>query len=178
MELNLDLPKGATVLGRDERLGQVIRNLIDNAVSFSPDGSSITISVHAENRIARIVIEDRGPGIPPDNLESIFERLYTERPKEHGFGKNSGLGLSIARQIVVSHGGRIWAENRKRRRRTGFHRRTSHWRDRPNGNTLGQRSRELRASWHARELHSALLGRLAFYFWEKAVPENRTLRSG
>jgi two-component system sensor histidine kinase ChvG len=112
MQLDLDLPKGATVLGRDERLGQVIRNLIDNAVSFSPDGSPIAISARAENRIARIVIEDRGPGIPPDNLESIFERFYTERPNEHGFGKNSGLGLSIARQIVVNTGGRIWAENR------------------------------------------------------------------
>jgi two-component system sensor histidine kinase ChvG len=112
MTLDLDLPKDATVLGRDERLGQVIRNLIDNAVSFSPDGSSITISAMAENRIARIVVEDNGPGIPPDNLETIFERFYTERPNEHGFGKNSGLGLSIARQIVVSTGGRIWAENR------------------------------------------------------------------
>jgi len=110
--LDLDLPKDATVLGRDERLGQVIRNLIDNAVSFSLDGSSITISAIAENRIARIVVEDNGPGIPPDNLETIFERFYTERPNEHGFGKNSGLGLSIARQIVVSTGGRIWAENR------------------------------------------------------------------
>ncbi len=58
------------------------------------------------------MIEDEGPGIPPENLESIFERFYTERPNEHGFGKNSGLGLSIARQIVVNTGGRIWAENR------------------------------------------------------------------
>jgi two-component system sensor histidine kinase ChvG len=112
MELKLDLPKGAIVLGRDERLGQVIRNLIDNAVSFSPDGKAITICATAESGTARITVEDQGPGIPPDNLESIFERFYTERPQEHGFGKNSGLGLSIARQIVVNTGGRIWAENR------------------------------------------------------------------
>jgi len=112
MELDVNLPKGATVIGRDERLGQVIRNLIDNAVSFSPDGKPIRISATAEDNVARIVIDDEGPGIPPENLESIFERFYTERPQEHGFGKNSGLGLSIARQIVISTGGRIWAENR------------------------------------------------------------------
>ena len=113
MEMKLDLPKGATVIGRDERLGQVIRNLIDNAASFSPDGSAVTVSARTMHGFARISVEDRGPGIPPDNLETIFERFYTERPTEHGFGKNSGLGLSIARQIVVSTGGRIWAENRE-----------------------------------------------------------------
>jgi two-component system sensor histidine kinase ChvG len=113
VRLRLDLPERATVLGRDERLGQVIRNLIDNAVSFSPDHSPVDISASAERGIARILVEDRGPGIPPENLESIFERFYTERPQEHGFGKNSGLGLSIARQIVISTGGRIWAENRE-----------------------------------------------------------------
>ncbi|HEX4295982.1 MAG TPA: stimulus-sensing domain-containing protein [Rhizomicrobium sp.] len=113
MALDIDLPKEATVIGRDERLGQVIRNLIDNAVSFSPDGRAILISARAEGGFARIVVEDCGPGIPPDNLETIFDRFYTERPHEHGFGKNSGLGLSIARQIVDSTGGRIWAENRE-----------------------------------------------------------------
>ena len=113
MELHLDLPKDATVIGRDERLGQVIRNLIDNAVSFSPDGKPVTITAGAEHGWARITVEDRGPGIPPENLETIFERFYTERPQEHGFGKNSGLGLSIARQIVTSTGGRISAENRE-----------------------------------------------------------------
>jgi len=114
MALDIDLPKDATVMGRDERVGQVIRNLIDNAVSFSPDGSPITITARTEpNGFARVTVEDGGPGIPPENLESIFERFYTERPQEHGFGKNSGLGLSIARQIVISTGGRIWAENRE-----------------------------------------------------------------
>jgi len=57
-------------------------------------------------------VEDDGPGIPPDNLETIFERFYTSRPKGSAFGANSGLGLAIARQIVETHGGRIWAENR------------------------------------------------------------------
>ncbi len=105
------LPPRIRVMGHDERLGQVFRNLIDNAISFSPEGSTITISAHMHHAFARITVEDSGPGIPPDNLESIFERFYTERPGDT-FGKNSGLGLSIARQITQNAGGRIWAENR------------------------------------------------------------------
>jgi two-component system, OmpR family, sensor histidine kinase ChvG len=61
----------------------------------------------------RAIVEDEGLGIAENDLERIFQRFYTERPPEHGFGKNSGLGLAIARQIVASHGGRVWAENRK-----------------------------------------------------------------
>lgn len=112
--LSLDLPQGATVIGRDERLGQIFRNIIDNALSFSPQSGVVTISAQMEGCMARIAIEDEGPGVPPDNLETIFNRFYTERTNEQGgFGKNSGLGLSIARQIVTSAGGRIWAENRE-----------------------------------------------------------------
>jgi two-component system sensor histidine kinase ChvG len=59
----------------------------------------------------RIRIEDQGPGVPPENLETVFERFYTSRPKGAAFGSNSGLGLSIVRQIVEAHGGRAWAEN-------------------------------------------------------------------
>jgi two-component system, OmpR family, sensor histidine kinase ChvG len=111
--LDMKLPKGATVLGHDERLGQVFRNLIDNAISFSPEGGTVKITATAEGRRARVIVEDEGPGIPEDNLETIFERFYTERPAGHGFGDNSGLGLSIAQQIVTGMGGRIWAENRE-----------------------------------------------------------------
>ncbi len=111
IELDVRLPEQGRVLGRDERLGQVFRNLIDNAVSFSPEGGAVSIAASAESGRARVSVEDSGPGIPPDNLETIFERFYTERPNDH-FGKNSGLGLSIARQITESSGGRVWAENR------------------------------------------------------------------
>ena len=106
-----DIPAGTRIMGHDERLGQVFRNLIDNAISFSKDGDEITITARLHHAFARVTVEDTGPGIPPDNLESIFERFYTERPSET-FGKNSGLGLSIARQITHNAGGRIWAENR------------------------------------------------------------------
>jgi two-component system sensor histidine kinase ChvG len=111
LSLSLDLPVGAVVMGRDERLGQIFRNLIDNAVSFSPDNGTVRIAARAQSGRAIVAVEDDGPGIPPDNLESVFQRFYTERPAEHGFGKNSGLGLSIARQIAEGVGGRIRAEN-------------------------------------------------------------------
>lgn len=110
--LDRDLPMTAVVVGRSERLGQIFRNLIDNAVSFSPDGGKVTVTARASGHIVRITVEDEGPGIPPDNLETIFNRFYTERPSDQVFGKNSGLGLSIARQIVEGVGGRIWAQNR------------------------------------------------------------------
>lgn len=112
VNLDLQLPPDATVMGRDERLGQIFRNLIDNAISFSPEGSAVDVTARTEDGFARVTVDDQGPGIPSDNLETIFERFYTERPQEHGFGKNSGLGLSIARQIAEGMNGRIWAENR------------------------------------------------------------------
>ncbi len=104
--------KSAIVQGMGERLGQVFRNLIDNAISFSPSGGAVRVSVHIAGGFARADVEDDGPGIAEDDLERVFQRFYTERPSEHGFGKNSGLGLAIARQIIASHGGRIWAENK------------------------------------------------------------------
>ncbi len=106
-----ELPANAIVRGRDERLGQVFRNLIDNAISFSPEHGKVIVTASKHDMIARVTVEDEGPGIPPGNLESIFERFYTERPVE-SFGRNSGLGLSIARQIIEAAGGRIYAENR------------------------------------------------------------------
>jgi two-component system sensor histidine kinase ChvG len=106
-----ELPPGSVVQGRDERFGQVFRNLIDNAISFSPEHGKVTVTASRQDMVARVTVEDEGPGIPPGNLESIFERFYTERPNE-SFGRNSGLGLSIARQIIEAAAGRIYAENR------------------------------------------------------------------
>ena len=110
------------VLGYDSRLAQVVTNLIDNACSFSEPGGVVRVALErtparnqpeGEKPFDRVVItvDDDGPGIPPHALERIFERFYTDRPNQ-GFGQNSGLGLSISRQIVEAHGGRIWAGNR------------------------------------------------------------------
>ena len=108
--------RNSLVLGRDGPLSQVFRNLIDNAITFSPDGGEVRIKLQRGHRNGRsslmIRVEDDGPGIPPDNLETVFDRFYTERPKGAAFGTHSGLGLAIARQIVEAHGGRITAANR------------------------------------------------------------------
>ncbi|MDP8917150.1 MAG: sensor histidine kinase [Pseudomonadota bacterium] len=101
-----------TVSGREGPLGQVFRNLLDNARSFSPPEAEVVLSLRREDGQAIVSVEDAGPGMPPENLETVFERFYTSRPKGAAFGGNSGLGLSIARQIVAAHRGRIWAENR------------------------------------------------------------------
>lgn len=113
-----------TVLGHDSRLGQVINNLVDNARSFSPHGGSVRLAVRSargeptgpDDREGRpgveIIVDDDGPGVPAHAFERIFERFYTDRP-EQGFGQNSGLGLSISRQIVEAHGGVIRAANRR-----------------------------------------------------------------
>ncbi len=103
------------VLGREGPLGQVFRNLIDNARSFSPADGEVRVFLERDRddrAFVAVRVEDDGPGIPPENLESVFERFYTSRPKGAAFGGNSGLGLSIARQIVQAHGGDIHAENR------------------------------------------------------------------
>jgi two-component system sensor histidine kinase ChvG len=104
-------PAAFTVLGNDSRLGQVINNLIDNARSFSPPGGTVRVTCRRLKAEAIILIDDDGPGIPAEAIERIFERFYTHRPHQ-AFGQNSGLGLSISKQIIEAHGGRIWAENR------------------------------------------------------------------
>jgi two-component system sensor histidine kinase ChvG len=103
----------AMVMGQDSPLGQVARNLIDNARSFSPEGGEVRVSLARSKGRIQAIVEDDGPGIPPENLETVFERFYTSRPKGQAFGGNSGLGLSIARQIAVAHSGELRAENRK-----------------------------------------------------------------
>ncbi|MDQ8727295.1 sensor histidine kinase [Bradyrhizobium sp. LHD-71] len=99
------------VPGHDSRIGQVISNLLSNACSFSPEGGVVRVNCRRIRNEIEIIIDDEGSGIRSDALERIFERFYTDRPHQ-GFGQNSGLGLSISKQIVEAHGGKIWAENR------------------------------------------------------------------
>lgn len=100
------------VSGQEGALGQVMRNLIDNARSFSAPGGEVRVGLGRQRGHALLSVEDDGPGIPAENLETIFQRFYTSRPKGAAFGGNSGLGLSIVRQIVQAHGGAVHAENR------------------------------------------------------------------
>lgn len=104
-------PSTPHVIGLESRLAQVFVNLITNAVSFVPEGGTVTVSVsqHNDNEV-EIIVEDTGCGIPKENLEDVFKRFYSSRPEQE-FGNNSGLGLAISKQIVEAHGGGIWAEN-------------------------------------------------------------------
>ncbi|UDL92830.1 sensor histidine kinase [Mesorhizobium sp. PAMC28654] len=104
--------KGYFVVGHDLRIGQVITNLIENARSFVPDERGhIIMSLARAGKFNIVTIDDNGPGIRADNIDRIFERFYTDRPAGEAFGQNSGLGLSISRQIVEAHGGTLTAEN-------------------------------------------------------------------
>ncbi len=104
-------PRAFEVPGHDSRLGQVVDNLIENARSFSPPGGTVRVTCRRLKANIEIVVDDDGPGVRPDAFEKVFERFYTDRPHQ-GFGQNSGLGLSISKQIVDAHGGAIWVENR------------------------------------------------------------------
>jgi len=107
-------PAGALIIpGIEGRLVQVFDNLISNALSFSPAGGVVLIRGAREGQTVVFTVDDDGPGIPEGSEERIFERFYSERPESEKFGTHSGLGLSISRQIVDAHGGRIVAENRR-----------------------------------------------------------------
>ncbi|HRK24865.1 MAG TPA: stimulus-sensing domain-containing protein [Beijerinckiaceae bacterium] len=100
------------ILGHDSRLVQVFNNLIDNARSFSKAGGEVRVRLKRVDNQIVVQVDDDGPGVPDHARDRIFERFYTDRPAQ-GFGQNSGLGLSISRQIVGAHRGTIHAENRK-----------------------------------------------------------------
>jgi two-component system, OmpR family, sensor histidine kinase ChvG len=106
------------VIGREEAISRILTNLLDNALSFSPDAGQVTIIGGRHKGRVKITVQDDGPGMPEEALESVFKRFYTHRPTTQGedgradFGKHSGLGLAIARQIAEGHNGKLWAENR------------------------------------------------------------------
>ncbi len=116
-QINVVIENGATihVLGNEDRLSQVFGNLISNALSFSPAQKSITLTIKKSrhNDFIETWVEDHGPGIPHNKLETIFDRFYSERPENEAYGGHSGLGLSISKQIIDAHEGQIIAENIK-----------------------------------------------------------------
>ena len=113
--LTLDIMEGNAellILGHEIRIVQVIDNIVDNAITFSPPHGNINIVLSADTRSVTITIDDQGPGIPKGKLDAIFDRFYSERPPTEKFGLHSGLGLSICKQITEAHNGEITAENR------------------------------------------------------------------
>ena len=123
IDCHLEEETNLTVYASEGRLGQVFLNIISNATSFSPVGKKVTVKANRvitdENANVIVTVDDEGQGIPEENLESIFERFYTDRPIQEleseakKYEVHSGLGLSISRQIVEAAGGQIWAENRR-----------------------------------------------------------------
>lgn len=110
----VDVPENKLiVVGVEVRLVQVVQNLIANALSFSPPGGRVVLAARQDGPFVMITVDDGGPGIPENKLDAIFDRFYSERPKTEKFGIHSGLGLSISKQIIEAHHGKIRAENRK-----------------------------------------------------------------
>lgn len=110
----LEAPPGPMVVrGVEGRIVQVFRNLLGNAISFSPARGQVRVKARHAGAVVEVAVEDEGPGIPEQKLESIFERFYSERPHGERFGQHSGLGLSISKQIVEGLRGSIAAENRR-----------------------------------------------------------------
>lgn len=99
------------VLGKGDSLGQVFQNLIANALSFHLGQTPVYIKLFLHDQSVVVTVEDKGPGIPDGMEKKIFQRFYSDRPDNHSSGNNSGLGLSIAKQVIDSHGGEIKAEN-------------------------------------------------------------------
>jgi len=112
-KLVVEAPASLMAWAVEDRLVQVLRNLIANAQSFSPPRGRIWLRAREVNGQVELSVEDEGPGIPEANLEHVFDRFYSERPKAERFGQHSGLGLSISRQIIEALHGWIGAENRK-----------------------------------------------------------------
>jgi two-component system sensor histidine kinase ChvG len=114
VRLEVDAPDGPMMVQAvEDRLVQVLRNLIGNANSFSPAGGRVVLRAREAGAMVEVSVDDEGPGMPEARLENVFDRFYTERPQGERFGQHSGLGLSISKQIVEALKGQIAAENRR-----------------------------------------------------------------
>ncbi|APR52754.1 HAMP domain-containing protein [Sphingomonas koreensis] len=119
VRLRLDQPVRPVprVMGEGARLERVFENLIDNAISFSPEQGLVTLSAASDGEMLEVRVEDEGPGVPEEAREAVFRRFHSVRPDSEAFGQHSGLGLAIARTIVEGHGGMIGVESREDRMR-------------------------------------------------------------
>jgi two-component system sensor histidine kinase KdpD len=112
--LRIDIPDGMPRVAVDEgRIGEVFTNLVENAVKFSEDNSSITISAYFNEKEVIVSVADEGVGIPKDLQQKIFERFFQGESRKNGRRKGTGLGLSICRGIIEAHGGTIWVESER-----------------------------------------------------------------
>jgi two-component system, OmpR family, sensor histidine kinase BaeS len=100
-----------SVEGDAARLGQVVRNLLENAVTHTPEGGRIQVSVEAEGEAVRLVVRDTGPGVREEHLPLIFERFYRADPSRTRATGGAGLGLAIVKQLVEAHGGTVEGAN-------------------------------------------------------------------
>ena len=115
--IKLEMPQDEDifVMGSSGRLSQVFHNIIANALSFSSVNGFVRITLEVKANRVSIFFDDEGPGIPENHLETIFERFYSERPQHEDYGRHSGLGLSICKQIITAHNGVLYADNNKDR---------------------------------------------------------------
>ncbi len=115
IELHLDAPDALEVDCDPDRLRQILGNVLDNAIKYSPDGGDVRVELHGEDDTVRFVVQDEGMGFEPSAAEAIFERFHRLDPQQtRGIG-GTGLGLYIARELVRRMGGRIWAESERGR---------------------------------------------------------------
>ena len=111
VDVRTEIPEGAAVWGDRERIHQVLFNLLDNAVRYTPPGGEVVVAARPAGTVCEIRVEDNGPGVPPEHVPFLFERFYrVDQARSRGEG-GTGIGLAIARSVVEAHGGRIWAES-------------------------------------------------------------------
>jgi signal transduction histidine kinase len=112
LELTLDLPADLPPVAADpHRVGQVLRNLFNNAMEFTPSGGQISLTARLNGSWVCLKVSDSGPGVAPEQLPFVFERFYRADPSRARATGGAGLGLAIVKQLVEAHGGRVWAEN-------------------------------------------------------------------
>ena len=122
ISLDANLPAHLRPIRADaDRLGQVLTNLVSNAIQYTPEGGAVTLSAAQVGNEIQVTVTDTGIGIPPEHLKNIFTRFYrVDKSRSRASGGGSGIGLTIARLLVEAHGGRIWAESEGANRGSRF----------------------------------------------------------